>query len=160
MAKKAGLLHDIGKVLEGNERSHTAVGADMLRKQGMADEIVNAAESHHFDVPMTSPISRLVAAADAMSASRPGARFMSKDFFVEKMSELENLIKGVHGVQKVSILQAGREIYVYVDPQEIPDTGVRDLIKNIAKQVEDHLDYPGIIRVTAMRETKIIDYLR
>ena len=92
MAKRAGLLHDVGKVLAGAGESHTKVGADMLRKWGMDPIIVNAAESHHYDVEMTHPISWIVAAADAMSASRPGARFDTKEFFIEKMSELEKLI--------------------------------------------------------------------
>ena len=92
LAKKAGLLHDIGKVLAGAGESHTKIGADMLRKQSMDPIIINAAESHHYDVEMTSPYSWLVAAADAMSASRPGARFDTKEFFIEKMSELEKLI--------------------------------------------------------------------
>ena len=92
LAKKAGLLHDIGKVLAGAGESHTKIGADMLRKQSMDPIIVNAAESHHYDVEMTSPYSWLVAAADAMSASRPGARFDTKEFFIEKMGELEKLI--------------------------------------------------------------------
>jgi 2',3'-cyclic-nucleotide 2'-phosphodiesterase len=92
LAKKAGLLHDIGKVLAGAGESHTKIGADMLRKQSMDPIIINAAESHHYDVEMTSPYSWLVAAADAMSASRPGARFDTKEFFIEKMGELEKLI--------------------------------------------------------------------
>lgn len=160
LAKKAGLLHDVGKVLAGAGESHTKVGADMLRKRGMDPVIINAAESHHYDVEMTHPISWIVAAADAMSASRPGARFDTKDFFIEKMGELEKLIVEVEGVEKVHIMQAGREIMVFVNPKLISDLQVEGLLKTIGEKIEEQLDYPGIIRITALRETKLIQYLR
>ena len=131
LAKRAGLLHDVGKVLAGAGESHTKVGADMLRKRGMDPVIVNAAESHHYDVEMTHPISWIVAAADAMSASRPGARFDTKEFFIEKMGELEKLIVEVEGVDKVHIMQAGREIMVFVNPKLISDLQVEGLLKKI-----------------------------
>jgi len=160
LAKKAGLLHDIGKVIATTGQSHTKLGADFLRKQGVNDEIINAAESHHYDVPMTSSISRIVAAADAMSASRPGARFNTKELFIEKMTELEKLITTVEGVHKVHIMQAGREIMVYVNPKKISDLEVEKLLKTIGTRIEEQLDYPGIIRITCIRETKLIEYLR
>ncbi|MDO4713370.1 MAG: Rnase Y domain-containing protein [bacterium] len=160
LAKKAGLLHDVGKVAAGAGESHTKVGADMLRKRGMDPVIINAAESHHYDVEMTHPISWIVAAADAMSASRPGARFDTKDFFIEKMGELEKLIVEVEGVEKVHIMQAGREIMVFVNPKLISDLQVEGLLKTIGEKIEEQLDYPGIIRITALRETKLIQYLR
>ena len=160
LAKKAGLLHDIGKVLAGAGESHTKIGSDMLRKQAMDPIIVNAAESHHYDVEMTSPYSWLVAAADAMSASRPGARFDTKEFFIEKMGELEKLILEVEWVDKVYIMQAGREIMVFVNPKMISDTQVEWLLETIGKKIEEQLDYPGIIRITALRETKLVQYLR
>lgn len=160
LAKRAGLLHDVGKVLAGAGESHTKVGADILRKRGMDPVIVNAAESHHYDVEMTHPISWIVAAADAMSASRPGARFDTKEFFIEKMGELEKLIVEVDGVDKVHIMQAGREIMVFVNPKLISDLQVEGLLKKIWEKIEEQLDYPGIIRITAIRETKLIQYLR
>jgi len=160
LAKKAGLLHDVGKVIATTGQSHTKLGADFLRKQGINKDIVNAAESHHYDVPMTSPISWIVAAADAMSASRPWARFNTKELFIEKMSELEKLIIEVKGVDKVHIMQAGREIMVYVNPEKISDVQVEELLKTIGEKIEEQLDYPGIIRVTGIRETKMIEYLR
>ncbi|MBB1578881.1 MAG: DUF3552 domain-containing protein [candidate division SR1 bacterium] len=160
LAKKAGLLHDVGKVLAGAGESHTKVGADMLRKWGMDPVMVNAAESHHYDVEMTHPISWIVAAADAMSASRPGARFDTKEFFIEKMGELEKLIREVEGVEKVHIMQAGREIMVFVNPKMISDLQVERLLQTVGKKIEEQLDYPGIIRLTALRETKLIQYLR
>lgn len=160
LAKRAGLLHDIGKVIAGAGESHTKVGADMLRKRGMDPVIVNAAESHHYDVEMTHPISWIVAAADAMSAARPGARFDTKEFFIEKMGELEKLIVEVEWVEKVHIMQAGREIMVFVNPKLISDLQVEGLLKTIGEKIEEQLDYPGIIRITALRETKLIQYLR
>jgi ribonuclease Y len=131
MAKKAGLLHDIGKVLATTGESHTKLGADMLRKRGMDPIIINAAESHHYDVAMTHPISWVIAAADAMSASRPGARFDTKELFIEKMGELEKLIIEVDGVEKVHIMQAGREIMVYVNPKLIGDIEIEKLLEEI-----------------------------
>lgn len=160
IAKRAGLLHDVGKVLAWAGESHTKVGADMLRKWGMDPIIVNAAESHHYDVEMTHPISWIVAAADAMSASRPGARFDTKEFFIEKMGELEKLILEVEWVDKVHIMQAWREIMVFVNPKLISDIQVEWLLKKIGEKIEEQLDYPGIIRITALRETKLVQYLR
>jgi ribonuclease Y len=160
MAKKAGLLHDIGKVIGATGESHTQVGADSLRKLGVNDIIVNAAESHHYDVPMTHVISRIIAAADAISASRPGARFNTSELFIEKMNDLEKLISSVHGVSKVHIMQAGRDIMVYVDPHQIDDKKLTTTMKDIATKVEEQLDYPGIIRISAIREQKLVEFLK
>ena len=160
MAKKAWLLHDVGKILSTTWESHTKLWADLLRKWWMDPIIINAAESHHYDVAMTHPISWVVAAADAMSASRPGARFDTKELFIEKMWELEKLITEVNGVDKVHIMQAWREIMVYVDPKEVPDQEVEKVLEEIWIKIEDQLDYPGIIRISWIRETKIIQYLR
>lgn len=160
MAKKAWLLHDVGKILSTTWESHTKLWADLLRKWWMDPIIINAAESHHYDVAMTHPISWVVAAADAMSASRPGARFDTKELFIEKMWELEKLITEVNGVDKVHIMQAWREIMVYVDPKEVPDQEVEKVLEEIWTKIEDQLDYPGIIRISWIRETKIIQYLR
>ena len=160
MAKKAWLLHDVGKILSTTWESHTKLWADLLRKWWMDPIIINAAESHHYDVAMTHPISWVVAAADAMSASRPGARFDTKELFIEKMWELEKLITEVNGVDKVHIMQAWREIMVYVDPKEVPDQDIEKVLEEIWVKIEDQLDYPGIIRISWIRETKIIQYLR
>ena len=160
MAKKAWLLHDVGKILSTTWESHTKLWADLLRKWWMDPIIINAAESHHYDVAMTHPISWVVAAADAMSASRPGARFDTKELFIEKMWELEKLITEVNGVDKVHIMQAWREIMVYVDPKEVPDQDVEKVLEEIWVKIENQLDYPGIIRISWIRETKIIQYLR
>jgi len=160
LAKKAWLLHDIGKIATENGQSHTKVGADILRKYGFDEVIINTAEGHHYDVPMISPIGWIIAAADAISAGRPGARFNTKEVFVERMGELEKLIMSVPWVDKVHIMQAGREIMIFVNPTLIDDLGVQVLLKDVGKRVEDQLDYPGIIRVVGIRETKVVDYLR
>jgi len=160
LAKKAGLFHDIGKIIANTWESHAAIGAEVLKKMGMDPIIINAAEAHHYDVPINHPIAWIVAAADAISASRPGARFNTKDLFIEKMGELEKLIYDIPGIDKVHIMQAGREIMVYVNPKEISDTDLEKLLKTIGDKIEEKLDYPGIIRVTGIRETKIIEFLR
>ena len=160
LAKKAGLFHDIGKIIASAGQSHALIGAEVLKKMGMDPVIINAAESHHYDVPIEHPIAWIVAAADAISASRPGARFNTKELFIEKMSELEKLIYEIPGIDKVHIMQAGREIMVYVNPKDISDTEVETLLKTIGQKIEDKLDYPGIIRVTGIRETKVIEFLR
>ncbi len=160
MAKKAWLFHDIGKIVATTWQSHTALWAELLKKLGMDEVIINASEAHHYDVPMTSPISWVVAAADAISASREGARYDTRDLFVEKMSELEKLIKDVSWIDKVHIMQAGREIITYVDPEKVSDKELEKVLKTIWEKIEEQLDYPGIIRVTAIRENKLIEFLR
>ena len=160
IAKKAGLFHDIGKIVATTWQSHTALWAETLKKLGMDDIIINAAESHHYDVPMTSPYSWIVAAADAISASREWARYDTSEMFIEKMSELEKLIKDVSWVDKVHIMQAGREIMVYVNPEEISDKDLEKTLKTIWEKIEEQLDYPGIIRITAIRENKLVEFLR
>ena len=160
IAKKAGLFHDIWKIVATTWQSHTALWAETLKKLWMDEIIINAAESHHYDVPMTSPYSRIVAAADAISASREWARYDTSEMFIEKMSELEKLIKDVSWVDKVHIMQAGREIMVYVNPEEISDKDLEKTLKVIWEKIEEQLDYPGIIRITAIRENKLVEFLR
>ena len=160
IAKKAGLFHDIWKIVATTWQSHTALWAETLKKLWMDQIIINAAESHHYDVPMTSPYSRIVAAADAISASREWARYDTSEMFIEKMSELEKLIKDVSWVDKVHIMQAGREIMVYVNPEEISDKDLEKTLKIIWEKIEEQLDYPGIIRITAIRENKLVEFLR
>ena len=160
IAKKAGLFHDIWKIIATTGQSHTALWAEALKKLWMDEIIINAAESHHYDVPMTSPYSRIVAAADAISASREWARYDTSEMFIEKMSELEKLIKDVSGIEKVHIMQAGREIMVYVDPEKISDKDLEPTLKTIGTKIEEQLDYPGIIRITAIRENKLVEFLR
>lgn len=160
IAKKAWLFHDIGKIIATTGQSHTALGAETLKKLWMDEIIINAAESHHYDVPMTSPYSRIVAAADAISASREWARYDTSEMFIEKMSELEKLIKDVAWIDKVHIMQAWREIMVYVDPEKVLDTDLEKTLKIIWEKIEEQLDYPWIIRITAIRENKLVEFLR
>lgn len=160
LAKKAWLLHDIGKIQATTGQSHTSVGGEILRKFQMDSAIINAAESHHYDVPMTNIISWIVTTADGISASRPWARFNTRELFIEKMTELEKLVTTVEGIEKTHIMQAGREIMVYVDPGKTVDSDVEKILKTIADKIEEQLDYPGIIRVTGIRETKIVAYVK
>ena len=160
LAKKAGLFHDIGKVVAQEWESHTVVGGEVLRKYSYDEVTVNTAEGHHHDIPMISPIGWIVAAADAISASRPGARFNSKNFFIEKMNAMEKLISEHNGVDKVHIMQAGREIMIFVNPNVHDDLETEKLLKEIGKKVEEQQDFPGMIRVVGIREKKIVSYLK
>ncbi len=160
LAKKAGLLHDIWKITVTTWASHALIWWELLRKRWMDPIIINAAEAHHYDVPIDNPISRVVTAADAISASRPWARFNTKELFIDKMIELEKLIYEIPWIDKVHIMQAWREIMVYVNPHDIPDIDVEKLLKAIWDKIDEKLDYPGIIRLTGIRETKIIQFLR
>lgn len=160
LAKKAWLLHDIWKIVAQQWESHTQLWAQLLKKYWYDEVTVNTALAHHHDVPLTSAIWWIVTAADAMSATRPWARFNSKEFFIKKMSKLEELISWVAWVEKTYIMQAWREIMVFVNPTIIDDLWLQKLVKTIATTVEAELDYPWMIRVVATRETKVVDYLR
>lgn len=160
LAKKAGLLHDIGKIDAGNGEAHTKVGAELLRKHKMHEVLINTAEGHHFDVELMTPVSRVATAADIISASRPGARFDTKNMFVERMRSLENLVLNIPGVQKAYIMQAGREIMTFFNPEEVNDAQVEKIIKDIGDKIEDQLDYPGAIRIVGIKEKKAIYQLR
>ncbi len=160
LAKKAWLLHDIGKIDAGNGEAHTKVGAEILRKHKMHDVIVNTAEGHHFDVELLTPESWVATAADIISASRPGARFDTKELFIERMSNLENLINSVEGVQKAYIMQAGREIMTFFNPENVSDAQMEVLTRTIGEKIEEQLDYPGSIRIVGIRENKMVHYLR
>lgn len=160
IAKKAWLLHDIGKIEAGNGEAHTKVGAEILRKHKMHDIIINTAEGHHFDVELKYPEARVATAADAISASRPGARFDTKEIFSERMSNLENLVGTIPGVQKAYIMQAWREIMTFVNPEEVEDSQLESLMQEIGIKIEEQLDYPGAIRIIGIRERKVTHYLR
>ena len=126
----------------------------------MHDVIVNTAEWHHFDVELLSPEAWVATCADIISASRPGARFDTKDLFIERMSNLENLVLSIPGIQKAYIMQAGREIMTFVNPDEVNDVQFEKLVKNIGEKIEDQLDYPGAIRIVGIRENKLVHHLR
>lgn len=160
LAKKAALLHDIGKIDSTNGEAHTKVGGEILRKHKMHEVIINTAEWHHFDVELLSAEAWVATAADIISASRPGARHDTKDIFFERMSNLENLINTMPGVQKAYIMQAWREIMAFFNPEEVDDKQAQDLTAVIATKIEEQLDYPGTIRIVGVRENKIVHFLR
>lgn len=160
LAKKAWLLHDIWKLSSWNWQAHSKVWADLLRKYWIDKVIINAAEGHHYDVPLTHPIGWIVAAADAISAWRPWARFNTKELFIERMTNLEKLVGSIQWIEKVYIMQAWREIMVFANPEQIDDLGLEKLVKEIWNKIEWQLDYPGVIRIAAVRETKVVDYLK
>lgn len=159
LAKKAWLLHDIWKIDVGSWESHAKVWADILRQNNMDEVIVNAAESHHFEVEQIHPISWIVAAADAISAWREWVRNNSKEKYVERIKSLENLVLNIEGIKKAYIMQAGREIWAFIDEDIVSDLEVQKLNKDIKNKIEQNLDYPWIIKVVSIRENKTISYI-
>lgn len=158
VARRAGLLHDIGKALSHEvEGPHATVGADLIRRHGEQEAVVNGVASHHNDVPPEGPWGILVSAADAVSASRPGARSESLTTYLKRVAELEKLGSGFEGVEKCFALQAGRELRVFVQPQQVNDEQAFALARGIAARIESELQYPGQIRVTVIRETRCVE---
>lgn len=161
LAKRAGLLHDIGKAVDQDmEGSHVQIGADLARKYKESKDVVNAIMSHHGDVEAVSIEAVLVAAADAVSGARPGARRETIENYVKRLEKLEGIANGFNGVQKVYALQAGREIRVIVKPEVINDPGTALLAKDIAKRIEKEMEYPGQIKVNVIRETRSVEYAK
>lgn len=160
LAKKAWLLHDIGKIDSTSGEAHTKIGAEILRKYKMHEVIINAAEGHHFDVELLTPEAWVATAADIISASRPWARHDTKDIFFERMSNLENLVSTIEGVQKAYIMQAWREIMAFFNPEDVDDKKAQELTTLIWTKIEEQLDYPGSIRIVGIRENKMVHYLR
>ncbi len=161
LAKRAGLLHDIGKgsVVEG-EGAHALVGAEMAKKFGESDKCVNVIASHHNDREQETFEAVLVQVADAISASRPGARRESLDTYLKRLENLENIAQSFKGVDKCFAIQAGRELRVMVDNTLVNDDKAETMARDIATKIESELKYPGIVRVTLIRETRIIDYAK
>lgn len=158
LARRAGLLHDIGKALSHEvEGPHAIVGADLIKRHGESDAVVNAVASHHNDVPPVGPWGILVSAADAVSASRPGARSESMTTYLKRVEDLEKIGGSFSGVEKCFALQAGRELRVFVTPQSVNDDQAFALARNIAAKIEAELQYPGQIRVTVIRETRCVE---
>ncbi|MCD6359000.1 MAG: ribonuclease Y [Dehalococcoidia bacterium] len=161
IAKKAGLLHDIGKAMDFEiEGTHAAIGADAVRRWDKDTAVVNAVAEHHEEVPLSSVESFIVAAADAVSGARPGARRESMDHYLKRLEALENVANSFPGVEKSYAIQAGREIRIMVEPEKVDDLGVAKLARGVAAEVEKELQYPGQIKVIVVRETRVIDYAK
>jgi ribonuclease Y len=157
-ARRAGLLHDIGKALHHEiEGPHALVGAELLKRHGESETVVNGVASHHNDVPPLGPLGILVSAADAISASRPGARSESMTTYLKRVEDLEKIASGFAGVEKTFAVQAGRELRVFVQPDQIGDDQAFLLARNIASKIENDLQYPGQIKVTVIRETRCVE---
>lgn len=157
-AKIAGFLHDIGKAVDHEiEGTHALIGAEILRKYGISEDIVHAVEAHHEEVPMNSSLALIVSAADAISASRPGARRETLSTHIKRLQDLEGIGNSFDGVDKCYAIQAGREVRVFVKPNEIDDLSARKMSHDIARKIETELAYPGTIKVQVIRELRAID---
>ncbi|MDB5332441.1 MAG: rny [Phycisphaerales bacterium] len=161
IARRAGLLHDIGKAMDHEqEGGHPLIGMEFLRKFNESEAVLNACLAHHGDVPATTPYTPLIMAADAMSASRPGARRESLERYVKRLRELEELATGFDGVRQAYAIQAGREVRVIVDAKLVDDKISAKIARDIAKKIQDEMTYPGEIKVTVMREVRSVEYAR
>ena len=161
MAKRAGLLHDIGKSIDHDvEGSHIQIGADLCRKYKESPIVINAVESHHGDVEAESLIACIVQAADTISAARPGARRETLETYTNRLKQLEDITNAFKGVEKSFAIQAGREIRIMVVPDQVNDADMVLMARDIAKQIEAELEYPGQIKVSVIRESRVVDYAK
>lgn len=161
LAKRGALLHDVGKVLtHQHEGTHVELGVEVAKKYGEHDVVVNAIAAHHDDVPHETPISVIVQAADSASGSRPGARREAFETYVKRLNNLEEIATGFKGVEKAFAIQAGREIRIVVSPDDVDDARATTLSDEIARRIENELQYPGQIKVVVIRETRAVDFAR
>ncbi|MFZ5646283.1 MAG: ribonuclease Y [Bacillota bacterium] len=161
LAKRAGLLHDIGKAVDHEvEGPHVTIGVDLAKKYRENHEILHAIAAHHGDEEPRTIVAVLVQAADAISAARPGARRETLENYIRRLQKLEEIASTFDGVEKSYAIQAGREIRIMVKPDRIDDLGSVKLVREIAKKIENELDYPGQIKVTVIRETRVVDYAK
>jgi ribonuclease Y len=160
LAKKGGLLHDIGKAVDHEiQGNHTEIGRDIAKKFNLSEEIIAPIATHHDDQPSTL-IAVIVKVADAISSARPGARSDSRENYIQRLEELEKIATSFDGIEKAYAIQAGREIRVFVKPDMIDDLKAHNLARDIAKQIETELKYPGEIKINVIRETRVIEYAR
>ena len=161
MAKRAGLLHDIGKSIDHEvEGSHIQIGADLCKKYKESPLVINAVEAHHGDVEPESLIACIVQAADTISAARPGARRETLETYTNRLKQLEDITNSFKGVDKSFAIQAGREIRIMVVPEQVSDADMVLLARDVAKQIEAELEYPGQIKVSVIRESRAVDYAK
>ena len=161
LARRAGLLHDIGKALDHDmEGTHVEIGVDILRKYKENEKVINAVQAHHGDVEPQTPEAVLIQAADAISASRPGARRETFETYIKRLQELEGIANSFEGVDKSFAIQAGREIRIIVKPEKVNDDKMTIMARQIAKKVEEEMEYPGQIKVNMVRETRVVEYAK
>ena len=161
VARRAGFVHDIGKAVDHEvEGPHALIGGDLIRRAGVSEEIAHAAEAHHFEVELRSFEAFAVAAADAISASRPGARRETVTRYLQRLEKLEEIAQSFKGVASCYAIQAGRELRVFLRPDDIDEKDVQRLTHDIANRVQDSMEYPGQIKITTIRETRAVDYAR
>ena len=161
IARRAGLLHDIGKAIDHEiEGGHATIGANFLKRFNESAIVLNAVEAHHGDVPANNPYAPLVAAADAISASRPGARRETLERYIKRLEKLEEIASTFNGVENAYAIQAGREIRVIVDAEKVPDEAAMKTARDIANKIENEMTYPGEIQVTLLREVRCIEYAK
>ncbi len=161
IARRAGLLHDVGKGIESDgDSNHVELGVELAKRIGEHDKVINAIAAHHGDVPHSCVESVIVQIADALSASRPGARRETLDNYIKRLENLEKIAEDFEGVEKAYAIQAGRELRIMVDHERVSDNDAREIARDIAKRIEAELRYPGRIKVTMIRETRIVEYAR
>jgi ribonuclease Y len=161
LAKEAGMFHDIGKAVDHEvEGSHAIIGGEILRRLGRHPEVVNAVQCHHYDIEPTTVLAFVVLSADAISASRPGARRETLASYIKRLEKLEEIANAFEGVERSFAIQAGREVRIMVKPDRVNDDAAVVLAREIARRIEGEMSYPGTIKVTVVRETRSVDYAK